>query len=104
MQFLNSGTLSVPVIVLPLQQAAFSELQKDVGKRKAELGVFFPFVLCNRSFLEKASPVRKVVDEITWAMQMEGAHWKKEGVVLLSLDSQSMFDINLLKLHLLINM
>lgn len=66
MQYLNPGTLS-----------AFSEPQRDLGQRKAEIGVLFPFVSCNRSFLGRASPVRKVADKITWMIQMEGAHRKK---------------------------
>mgnify|MGYP001856579491 CR=1 FL=1 len=41
------------------------------------MGVLFPFVSCDRSFLGRASPVRKVADKITWMIQMEGAHRKK---------------------------
>ena len=36
------------------------------------MGVLFPFVSRDRSFLGRASPVRKVADKITWMIQMEG--------------------------------
>lgn len=90
-QYLNPGTLS-----------AFSEPQKDLGKRKAEMGVLFPFVSRDRSFLGRKQSCKKSSGQNYMDDTDGGSTQEEENVVLLSLDSQSMFDINLC-LHLLIN-